>query len=442
MTESIGARLRRLREERGLSQRDISSAGVSYTYVSRIESGQRQPSVKALRLLAAKLGVGSEYLETGRELPPESDWDLRLRDAELQLRLDDPVSAERRFHELLEELEVSGDSTAAARARVGLALAAERQGRHEEAVAMLERVLERERPPVGERPDLYAVLGRSYAAVGETPRAVALFNRCLDEIRASTVQDGVLFIRFASYLSYALTDIGDSVGAHQVLAEALGRSEGVQDRMTLIRLYWSLARYYSVEGLPARALDYVRRAIALLETTEDAHYLARAHEACATILLDQASPAAAREHLEVAERLFGELSEPVELGWVRTEWARVALLEGEGDTARAHALGALDLLEGGDATGIGRAWRTLADVFDRLADPDLAERCYRTGIEAFLRQGAARELAETYRAFGKFFRARGREKEALDAFERAADLAAHTVAVPAAEAVEPSRTLD
>ena len=118
------------------------------------------------------------------------------------------------------------------------------------------------------------------------------------------------------------------------------------------------------------------------------------------------------------------------------------MLEGDGDGARAYALHALDLLEGAEPIEVGRAWRSLADVFERLGDFDLAERCYRTGIEAFLRQGAARELAETYRAFGKFFRARGRKKEALDAFERAADLAAHTFAAPAAEAVEPSRTLD
>ena len=97
MKESIGARLRRLRLERGLSQRDIASRGVSFTYISRIESGQRQPSVKALRMLAAKLAVSAEFLETGAELRPESEWELRLGEAELELRLDDPAGAKQRF---------------------------------------------------------------------------------------------------------------------------------------------------------------------------------------------------------------------------------------------------------------------------------------------------------------------------------------------------------
>ena len=63
--ESVGARLKRLRLARGMSQRDLSSPGVSYAYISRIEAGARVPSVKALRRLAGKLGVTLEHLETG-----------------------------------------------------------------------------------------------------------------------------------------------------------------------------------------------------------------------------------------------------------------------------------------------------------------------------------------------------------------------------------------
>src|SRR5437868_15016413 len=67
--ETVGQRLRRLRRERGLSQRELASPGVSYAYISRIEAGVRRPSVKALRKLAPKLEVSVEWLETGREGP-------------------------------------------------------------------------------------------------------------------------------------------------------------------------------------------------------------------------------------------------------------------------------------------------------------------------------------------------------------------------------------
>jgi transcriptional regulator with XRE-family HTH domain len=63
--------MKRLRLARGLSQRDLSTPGVSYAYISRIEAGARIPSVKALRQVAGKLGVTVEHLETGRATPLE-----------------------------------------------------------------------------------------------------------------------------------------------------------------------------------------------------------------------------------------------------------------------------------------------------------------------------------------------------------------------------------
>jgi len=64
--ETIGERIRRLRVERGLSQRDLAQPGVTYAYISRIEAGTRAPSGKALRALAEKLDTTALYLETGR----------------------------------------------------------------------------------------------------------------------------------------------------------------------------------------------------------------------------------------------------------------------------------------------------------------------------------------------------------------------------------------
>src|SRR5439155_18057020 len=102
--EAVGQRLRRLRTERGLSQRELSGPGISYAYVSRIEAEARRPSVKALRILAHRLGVSPEYLETGRPTSAHVDRALRLDDAELALRLrGDAAAAERAFQSVLDE---------------------------------------------------------------------------------------------------------------------------------------------------------------------------------------------------------------------------------------------------------------------------------------------------------------------------------------------------
>src|SRR5438094_8887080 len=110
--EGVGQRLKRLRVARGFSQRDLSSPGVSYAYISRIEAGARTPSVKALRKLSQKLGVSVEYLETGRDIRDVDDRELRLADAELELRLaDDIASAERKLEQIDAEADAVGDRT-------------------------------------------------------------------------------------------------------------------------------------------------------------------------------------------------------------------------------------------------------------------------------------------------------------------------------------------
>jgi transcriptional regulator with XRE-family HTH domain len=48
-----------------LSQRDLAEPGISYGHISHIEAGERNPSEKVLRALAAKFGVTPLYLEKG-----------------------------------------------------------------------------------------------------------------------------------------------------------------------------------------------------------------------------------------------------------------------------------------------------------------------------------------------------------------------------------------
>jgi transcriptional regulator with XRE-family HTH domain len=77
--ETLGQRIKRLRRERGLSQRDLAAPGVSYAYISRLEADAREPSVKALRKIANTLGVTVKHLETGKPTPTE----LGVADASL-----------------------------------------------------------------------------------------------------------------------------------------------------------------------------------------------------------------------------------------------------------------------------------------------------------------------------------------------------------------------
>jgi len=429
MSESVGQRVRRLRVERGLSQRDLAGRGVSPSYVSRLESGQRVASMKALRVIAAKLGVTAEYLETGVE---ETELEARVAEAELALRLGEGALAAELFRGLATGPELRGEPALAWRVQTGQALAAAAEGRYDEAIPALEASVASEESAVAARPDLYSALGRAYSATGQPSRAVPLFRRCLDELTRSDVVDRALYVRFATQLSYALTDVGDLAGANAAIVDALAQAEGLNDPYAEVRLCWSLGRLYGVQGPPDQALHYYGKAIALLEATEDRFHLARAHEACASALLDQGDPREARSHLEAAEAIYADQRRTPFLGSVRVEWARLELQEGDLETARASALEALDLLEegAGNPDDVGDAWCTLAQVLASVGDDDLAEAAYGRAVEGLEAGAPVKYRADAYRSFAEFLRDRGRTEEAFEFMKRAAELTITPAARP------------
>jgi transcriptional regulator with XRE-family HTH domain len=423
--ETIGERLRRLRTERRLSQRELSEPGVSYAYISRIEANTRTPSVKALRKLARKLRVSPEYLETGSEIGPIEQRELELADAELKLRLDpDPSTAEPALERLLEESTQAGDLPSATRARVGLGLSAAHRGDHAEAVRRLEEGVESGLVSPSGRPDVYTTLGQSYALLGKPARAVELFERCLQELQEDSEQNLAARTRFATYLSYALTDIGDLARAETVVTEAVAEAEAIADPYTQIRLYWSLARLASLQGRPAVALGHSRRAIALLEATDDTVHLARAHVLSGAILNLNGSAEKAVHHLEIAERLFGIRPDTDDLVSLRCEQARAAAQLGDADLAVSRGQEVLDLLGEENPAEQGNAWWAIAEGLAIRDDNAGADDAFRRAADLLSGEGRWREASQACRAWAKMLRKAGRESEALDVLERAADLAA------------------
>jgi transcriptional regulator with XRE-family HTH domain len=68
---SVGRRLRRLRQERGLRQADVAGDGISVAYVSMIEHGRRTPSDRVIAVLASRLGVDpAEFADRITEAQP------------------------------------------------------------------------------------------------------------------------------------------------------------------------------------------------------------------------------------------------------------------------------------------------------------------------------------------------------------------------------------
>jgi transcriptional regulator with XRE-family HTH domain len=64
----FGERLRRLRQQRGLKQTDLADTGLSASYISRIESGNRAVTPQIAEVLARRLGVEVSTFQSSRDV--------------------------------------------------------------------------------------------------------------------------------------------------------------------------------------------------------------------------------------------------------------------------------------------------------------------------------------------------------------------------------------
>jgi tetratricopeptide (TPR) repeat protein len=272
------------------------------------------------------------------------------------------------------------------------------------------------------RPDVFSTLGHAYSFVGDPRRAADLFERCLTELKRLAPDDAASRVRFSSYLSYALTDLGNLRRANEVVEDALEISNEAADPYTRVRLYWSLGRIAYEQSQPQTALEHFRRAVALLEATEDTIHLARAYLSCAAAAFASTGDVAdVRRQVEHAVGLLGPRPADADLAIVR--WLEAMLATRAGDAMRGCELAREAQRLAGDVPNQhALATWALADALTVANDPT-ADQAWRDATSALEKVGTVREHAESLRGYARYLRAMSRESEALDVLDRAAGLA-------------------
>jgi transcriptional regulator with XRE-family HTH domain len=423
-SESIGARVRRLRLERGLSQRQLASRGVSYAYISRIESGQRTPSVRAIRLLARRLGVAPEYLESGADIGPVEALELRLTDAELRLRLGDHSAEVRHaLQAVLKEAQRAGESEIAVRAQIALGLSSLAAGNEREAAQYLTIAVESPLVSPQTHTNVYVSLSKALRFLGRADEAAKMLEDALDDLGSQTPEAAGIRLRIATYLSYALTDLGQLERARSVLEEI--DAGAALDPHEQVTMHWSLARLAYMEGQPRAALREIRRAIILLDHTEDSLELARAHLFAAEVHLWADNIPEAERHLALAAGLENLAADARDLGALHSCQALAHARRGDSERARLLIQYAHEELA--DApTEQGLLWFAQALAEAACGDLDAATLSFDQAVDALTASSMQREAAAICREWSQLLTAAGRSEEAADTAMRAAQLSKNT----------------
>ena len=378
LDRSLGERVRRLRNARGLTQSELADMRVSKEYISQIETGKTRPTSQTLEWLADRLGVDTHYLADG-----VSDRDHREHEAVVS-RAEDAVG-EKRYGDAVDL--IGGLSRAPASPELHLrALFAESWGR------------------------MY--LGELKPALDrlERARAVAAGDAFGDVHRAE-----VLY-RLAC-CRYKLNHVEQALNDFSAALELADRSGESCDRLRAHILEWRSRCYRRHRDWEAARED-IDRALELAEALSDDETIAHVHFQASLVAERNGSWAQARTYSQRAKELYEAVDDPVNVGRLLNNLGCLSFLLGHKDQAVEQLKDAFRIaLEVGDPADGAQAVSSLADVHLRSGELELAERQARHALEIL--DGRVDYLSEIGMAtivLGRALMGQGRLDEAEQAF--------------------------
>jgi tetratricopeptide (TPR) repeat protein len=408
----VGRRLRAAREAAGLTQRDLATTGCTAAYVSRIEKGERIPSLQLMRHFSAKLGISEEFLAHGVKKSTRPQLSS-VSEARVALRLGELQTAEG-----LAQSALSIAQSDAERALASVALAEIRlaSGDYRNSIELLERA-RRIDPAIEERDEQAGeTLGRAYARAFEYESAVAVFLR--NRARAQGAGDILNEVRFGSLLAHAYTDAGNFSAAEEAIAGAIQASEAVDDPLARARTLWAQSRVHALQKDSDTAALYAERALEVLQVSDHDYYAALAHQLLAHIELDRGNGDRAIELLRKADPLIQASGRPFEQASFKVELSRALLATGRREEAASSAMEASGALRDASPVDAGRCYLLVGDVFAEMGDESRAAELYELAAEQ-LKATPNRYLVEAYSKLAAVFESRGDQAGALAALKEA-----------------------
>ena len=409
---AFGPRLRAAREAAGLSLRELSFPGCSPSYVSRLENGSRVPSLQLVHALAARLGVAPEDL---LGTAPAAALAQRLTDGEIALRLGELDTARDCFRAVADE----GEGEMRALALGGLAQAFAREGETEEAAGLFEEA----RSLLGPRFAEHATLVQAYGALlwmrSEYDEAIALFSAGRECAKARG--DRATALRLTLFQANIYIDLGALPESAEELAAALREVDAIGDHDLRARTLWSQSRLHTIEGRHDLASGFARRALAVLEISEDELSIGRAKQLLAYIEAERGDSDAALSLLEEAVPIVERTGNSQERALVLLEQARVLARVGRYDEARELAIEVAPVLTRSARADSGRCFTTLGDIWRAVGDDDAALGMYDAAIDA-LAGHRSPWLANAYKRKASLLEGQGDEAGALASLKQAVDV--------------------
>ena len=424
----IGRRVLRLRTERGLTQRALAEPAYTAAYISTLEAGKVRPSETALRYLADRLDVSFEELASGQPAHLATDLRMRLTDARQVLAAGAVRDAAESFAALAAEAGQLALATEQSAALVGLGDCALETGDLDPAIAHFqaaEDLLAEAGAPLPQR--VPALRGRAVAHLlaGDLRYSCYLLETAIDQLNAAGLHDPNALLLLYSAVIAPYMDTGAQARAAQAADLALALAPQVDDPALVARMHRGVARTLLAAGRAAQADASLARAQELYQQLQIRSELAHCHWMRGYLRAQDGDLAQAEDELRTARGILADRRATLYTVQIDVELADVLRRRGKTDEAQqllAQLIGGL-----GDGIGArlsaergavhaGGAHRLLGLIAEERADPEGAEKHYRTALDLLERAGAAGDVADLCRLLGDLLRRTGRTEAALDVY--------------------------
>lgn len=418
----LGGRLRAARVAKGLTQTQLATGGLSAAYISRLESGSRRPTAKALDRLATQLGVALDELLGAIATSDVDEIRLLLNYAELSLESGEAEEAQARSAEAVERLGSSPISGLTDQARFIHARAVEAQGRLDEAITEYEELIASCTPGLLQV-NAGIALTRALRESGDLTRAVEAGERILESLSDLNLEGSDEAVQLATTVASAYFERGDSGHAIRMCTSAITRAEVAGSATARASAYWNASVMQALRGHVSDAVPLAERALALLSEGRDSRNLARLRAALGRLQLTLDPPAVqeARENLERATtELTWTSATAVDRAWIDLSLARAQYLEGDIPTARLLVDQVLTTADGHAPLLAAEAKSLQGQIHATEGGLSDAASSYQEAVHLLSAIGADRSAAQLWFDLAEQLEQIGLNDAARDAFKRAA----------------------
>ena len=417
---TVGQRIKALRLEKHMTQTELARPHYTHAHISTIESGKRQPSRGALEHIAAKLGVTTEEIETGKSQAEVTQLAIEIE------RIQELESAGEPMRQRPRPCGYNGRRNAwtatqqEARAIELEGHAWEQQGAFPEAINRYEAAIaKRVGLSIAERAYATAGLIRCHHALGDQDHGLSIGERYLFELEqtAGPVPDAMVRVQAPMIACYMTA--GDRHRAGRAAEQALKLVVDVEDPHNVATMYINASQAQLANGDLKGAERSLSQAQTIFETTKQRNELGIVHASARLGVRAGDKRPKARKDLKKAVEILSETN-PVEAANAKLELGRIERLEGHAAKGAEMITEALDVLVLEDelrmtAWGLRERARCLLGVDNDQAEKDIGE-----AISLYERSDQPLEIAMCHTVMGAIFESRGDAKATCESYRMAA----------------------